>query len=200
MAFPQVHYFTIITSVIVISSTTFGITSLSCKTAFNWTNEQSSILKRNLLYGQIYINFIHGGQLNPSAEHSWWLTRTEGLSRRWMSFLASADESSVMTHILETICVLYQLFNLLASCFVSSAVLYQDRLNLLSLYHLETSAVSNESTRVTWLGMRTLRGWWWYKLTLYGDNDDYEYNEGGDGETNPPYKKTMMMMTMMMIM
>ena len=86
MAFPQVHYFMIITSFMVISSTTFGITSLSCKTAFNWTNEQISILKGNLLYGQIYINFIHGGQLNASAEHNWRLTPTEGLSRRWMSF------------------------------------------------------------------------------------------------------------------
>ena len=105
-------------------------------------------------------------------------------------FVASADESSVMTHILETICVLYQLFNLLASCFVSPAVLFQQQLNLLSLYHLETSAASNESTRETWLGMRTLRGWWWYKLTLSGDNDDYyEDNDGGHGERNLPYVK-----------
>ena len=91
--------------------------------------------------------------------------------------LASADESPVM-------------FNLLESCFVSPAVLYQQQLNLLSLYHLETSAASNESTRETWLGMRTLRGWWWYKLTLSGDNDDYyEDNDGGHGERNLPYVK-----------
>ena len=78
---------------------------------------------------------------------------------------------------------------------VSATVLYQHQLNLLSLYHLENSAASNESTRVTWLWMRTLWGWWWYKLTLYmvimvammmiGEDG----NDNDDAEPHPPYMK-----------